>query len=83
MTKILILGIKFYRYLISPLLGNRCRFLPTCSEYFIEALQKHGLFKGCHLGFKRILRCQPFKLLGGGEGTDFVPNSNNSSREER
>ena len=45
MTKILILIIKFYKYFISPLLGNRCRFLPTCSEYFIEALNTHGLIK--------------------------------------
>ena len=43
MKKILILIIKFYQFLVSPLLGNRCRFLPTCSEYFIEALQEHGL----------------------------------------
>ena len=54
MTKILILIIKFYKYFISPLLGNRCRFLPTCSEYFIEALKIQGLNKGFVLGVKRI-----------------------------
>ena len=73
MTKILILIIKSYKYFISPLLGNRCRFLPTCSEYFIESLQKHGLFIGLSLGTKRILKCHPFKKLGGGHGLDFVP----------
>ena len=75
MTKILILIIKFYRYLISPMLGNRCRFFPSCSEYFIEALKTQGLKKGFLLGIKRILKCQPFKILGGNHGIDFVPKS--------
>ena len=56
MTKILILIIKLYKYFISPFLGNRCRFLPTCSEYFIEALNTHGLIRGLKLGFKRIFK---------------------------
>ena len=73
MTKILILIIKFYQYLISPLLGSRCRFLPTCSEYFIEALKAYGFIKGFKLGVKRILKCHPFKKLGGSHGLDFVP----------
>ena len=73
MTKILIFIIKFYQYLISPLLGNRCRFLPTCSEYFIEALKTQGLIIGIKLGLKRILKCHPFKKLGGDHGLDFVP----------
>ncbi len=73
MKKILILIIKFYQFLVSPLLGNRCRFLPTCSEYFIEALQEHSLKKGTVLGLKRILKCHPFKWIGGGHGLDFVP----------
>jgi len=76
MTKILISIIKIYKYLISPLIGNRCRFLPTCSEYFIEALKTQGLLKGFKLGLKRILKCHPFKSLGRGEGLDFVPSSN-------
>jgi putative membrane protein insertion efficiency factor len=76
MTKILILIIKFYKYFISPLLGNRCRFLPTCSEYFIEALKTQGFKKGFILGTKRILKCHPFKLLGGNHGIDFVPETN-------
>ena len=73
MTKILILIIKTYKYLVSPLIGNRCRFLPTCSEYFIEALKTQGLVRGLKLGSKRILRCHPFKKLGGDHGVDLVP----------
>ena len=76
MTKILILTIKFYKYFISPLLGSRCRFLPTCSEYFIEALETQGLYKGFILGIKRIFKCHPFKALGGNDGIDFVPEAN-------
>ena len=73
MTKILIFIIKTYQYFISPLLGNRCRFLPTCSEYFIEALKTQGLIIGIKLGLKRILKCHPIKKLGGSDGLDFVP----------
>ena len=76
MKNFIIFIIKIYQYLISPLLGNRCRFLPTCSEYFIEAIKTQGLIKGFKLGLKRILKCHPFKSLGGGEGLDFVPGSN-------
>ena len=76
MTKILIIIIKFYKYFISPLLGSRCRFLPTCSEYFIEALKTQGLKNGFVLGTKRILKCHPFKILGGNHGIDFVPEAN-------
>ena len=76
MSKLLIIIIKFYKYFISPLLGNRCRFLPTCSEYFIEALKTQGFKKGFLLGSKRILKCHPFKLLGGNHGLDFVPGTN-------
>ena len=77
MIKILISIIKIYQYLLSPLLGNRCRFMPSCSEYFIEALKTQGLYKGLYLGLKRILKCHPFKKLGGENGIDFVPVSNN------
>ena len=65
--------IKFYKYFISPILGQNCRFLPTCSEYFIESLETHGLIKGSYLGFKRIFKCHPIKFLGGSSGLDFVP----------
>ena len=83
MTKILIFIIKIYQYLISPLLGSRCRFLPTCSEYFIEGLNTQGFFKGFYLGIKRILKCHPFKQLGGSHGIDFIPIPKGASREER
>ena len=83
MTKILIFTIKIYQYLISKLLGNRCRFLPPCSEYFIEALKTQGLIKGFVLGIKRILRCHPFNKLGGSQGVDFVPIPKNANRQER
>ena len=76
MTKTLIFIIKIYQYFFSPLLGNRCRFLPTCSEYFIEALKSQGLIRGFKLGSKRILKCHPIKSLGGSEGLDFVPSTN-------
>ena len=65
--------IKIYQYLISPILGYRCRYLPSCSEYYIESLKIHGLLKGSYLGIKRILSCHPFKFLGGGSGLNFVP----------
>ena len=83
MTSILILIIKIYQYLISPLLGSRCRFLPSCSEYFIEALKTRGLIIGIKLGVKRIFKCHPFKKLGGSQGVDFVPIPKNASRQER
>ena len=64
--------VKIYKFFISPLLGNNCRFLPTCSEYCIEALQTYNLPRALYLSFKRILSCHPIKLLGGGEGFDPV-----------
>jgi putative membrane protein insertion efficiency factor len=64
-----LLLIKFYRKFISPYLPNSCRFTPTCSQYAIEALEKHGLFKGGWLALKRIFRCNPW----GGSGYDPVP----------
>ena len=72
LTCILINIIKVYKFLISPLLGNSCRYLPTCSEYSIEALKNFGLLKGSYLSLKRILSCHPIKFLGGGEGFDPI-----------
>ena len=71
-TLILIKFIKAYKYLISPLLGHSCRYLPTCSEYTIDALNEHGFLKGFFMSIKRILSCHPIKFLGGGEGFDPV-----------
>ncbi len=73
---ILIKIIKIYKIFISPLLGNNCRYLPTCSEYFIDCLNEHGIFKGTLKGSKRILSCHPIKFLGGGEGFDPVRKKN-------
>lgn len=55
-----LLMITFYKRLISPLLGNHCRFYPPCSNYTYEAIQRHGVLKGIYLGAKRLLKCQPF-----------------------
>ena len=71
-TLMLIKFIKGYKFIISPLLGNSCRYLPTCSEYSIEALKTFGFFKGIFMSTKRILSCHPIKFLGGGEGFDPV-----------
>jgi len=56
----MILLIGIYRRFISPLKGQTCRFYPTCSDYFIQALEKYGFIKGSYLGIKRILKCHPF-----------------------
>jgi uncharacterized protein len=61
--------IKLYQWIVSPLLGPKCRFTPTCSQYAIEALKKHGVFKGLWLTVKRLGRCHPW----GGHGYDPVP----------
>lgn len=66
---LLILPIRFYRSFISPLKPPSCRFTPTCSEYAIQALRKHGPVKGLALAVWRILRCNPW----GGSGYDPVP----------
>ena len=63
-----ILFIKFYQYTISPLLPNTCRYTPSCSQYGIDAIHKYGAFKGSWMGFKRVLRCNPW----GGHGHDPV-----------
>ena len=60
MKTILIVFIKFYRMVISPLLPDSCRFSPTCSQYAIEAITKFGAIKGMALAIYRILRCNPF-----------------------
>jgi uncharacterized protein len=73
--------IKFYNFFISPLLGVRCRFLPTCSEYCSLALKKHGLIIGGAYSLKRVLSCHPIKILGGSDGIDLVPAKNLKSKE--
>ena len=70
---LIIFLISAYKYLISPFLGNKCRYLPTCSEYFVESLKTFGVLRGLSLGIRRIFSCHPIKFLGGGQGLDFVP----------
>ena len=69
---ILIKIIKIYKIFISPFLTPSCRYLPTCSEYFIDSLNEYGVIKGSMKGIKRIFTCHPIKFLGGGEGFDPV-----------
>tara|TARA_B100000161_G_scaffold249018_1_gene206286 strand:+ start:390 stop:629 length:240 start_codon:yes stop_codon:yes gene_type:complete len=59
-TRILIKVIKCYQFLVSPLLGNSCRYFPSCSEYSIQSLKTFGFFKGLYLSIKRILSCHPW-----------------------
>jgi len=67
--KLLLVLIRFYRYAISPMLGQNCRFYPSCSDYAAQAIEKYGAIKGTHLGLKRILRCHPWNP----GGVDPVP----------
>jgi hypothetical protein len=75
MLLLLRLLIRAYQWTLSPLLswlggpGSGCRFHPTCSEYFLEAVERHGTLRGTWLGVKRLARCQPW----GGQGEDPVP----------
>lgn len=69
LISMLVLPIIFYRKVISPMTPPSCRFTPTCSQYAIEAIRKHGPFKGVYLAIRRILRCHPW----GGSGYDPVP----------
>ena len=64
MKHIMILFIRGYQKFISPLFPGQCRFYPTCSNYFIQALEKYGFFKGSYLGIKRISRCHPWNPGG-------------------
>jgi putative membrane protein insertion efficiency factor len=64
-----ILLIKIYQHIISPVIGPKCRYTPTCSNYALEAFKKYGLFKGFWLSVKRISKCHPW----GGSGYDPVP----------
>lgn len=73
LQRLLIIFIKAYKKFISPLLPCACRFHPTCSEYAIQAIQLHGVCKGCYLSIRRILRCNPW----GSSGHDPVPQPQN------
>jgi putative membrane protein insertion efficiency factor len=67
--KLVILPVRFYQWVISPVLGSSCRYEPTCSHYMIDAINEWGVFRGTWMGLKRIFRCAPW----GGHGYDPVP----------
>jgi putative membrane protein insertion efficiency factor len=67
---VLLAGVRGYQYLVSPMLGNNCRFYPSCSDYAREALERHGSLRGSWLAVRRLCRCQPFHP----GGYDPVPN---------
>lgn len=72
MSRVLVLLVRGYQLLISPLLGPRCRFYPSCSAYAVEALTRHGALRGTWLATRRLLRCHPWNP----GGVDHVPPSN-------
>jgi len=71
MRRLLIILIQAYRYLLSSLLGNNCRYTPTCSQYALEAIEMHGSAKGLWLALKRVSSCHPWHV----GGYDPVPGS--------
>lgn len=72
MKKIIIFFIRIYQNTLSPVLGKNCRFMPTCSEYTIDAVKEYGVIKGLLIGIKRIIRCNPCSK----GGYDPVPKKN-------
>lgn len=62
--RLMLFLIKFYQIGISPYFGPKCRFIPTCSQYTYQAIEKYGVFKGVYLGIRRILKCHPFHKGG-------------------
>lgn len=77
-TENLMIGpIRFYQMCISPMLPRACRYVPTCSQYAIEAIRIHGPLKGLSLASRRICRCNPW----GGSGIDPVPQKNSKSNK--
>ncbi len=69
MSKVLVALVRVYQYLVSPMLGQRCKYYPSCSNYAIEALRVHGVVRGVGLAAWRLLRCNPFS----NGGVDPVP----------
>jgi len=78
-AQILAMPVRLYQALISPLMGPRCRYLPTCSDYALEALAHHGAVRGAWLALRRLARCHPW----GGHGFDPVPENAPHDRRHR
>ena len=74
MKQMTILVIKFYRLFISPLKPPTCRFMPTCSEYALQAIEKYGIIRGGSMAIRRILRCHPFNPGGYDPVWDIIYN---------
>jgi putative membrane protein insertion efficiency factor len=64
MQKLIVAALRLYKRWISPALPSACRYYPTCSEYMLEAVQKHGMLRGTARGLKRLCRCHPFHAGG-------------------
>jgi len=81
LKQIFILLVKGYQFLISPLLGNNCRFYPSCSQYMIQAIERFGIIKGIYLGIKRLSKCHPWHE----GGMDPIPpcHCENNKTEEK
>ncbi len=78
MARIIIIVVRIYQLIISPILGNRCRYFPSCSAYLVEALEQHGVAHGLRLGVGRLLRCHPW----GGQGYDPVPSNSATDKHK-
>jgi putative membrane protein insertion efficiency factor len=78
-ARLLVALIKAYQYLLSPFLGRHCRFYPTCSQYGVESLLRHGAIKGSYLTLTRICKCQPFHP----GGCDPVPEPKHKPSEPK
>tara|TARA_A100001011_G_scaffold228793_1_gene236947 strand:- start:3726 stop:3980 length:255 start_codon:yes stop_codon:yes gene_type:complete len=78
-TNLLINIIKVYKFLLSPILGNNCRFNKSCSDYFIDCLKYHGILKGIFFGFKRILSCHPYGNVNENEHLDLITKKGNKN----
>jgi len=76
MKRLLIILVKAYSTLLSPVLGNNCRYYPTCSAYMVEAIERFGALRGTWLGIKRLSRCHPFHE----GGVDPVPDNPDKSK---
>lgn len=79
MRQVAIALIKAYRLVLSPLMGQQCRFYPTCSHYSEEAITRHGVLVGCWLTIKRLLKCHPWHPGGFDEVPEHYPNKPETS----